>query len=89
MLRSAGSSRLFKNNLIHRLSAINLGLGNPMPDFKVADISLAAFGNREIDLAEREIACPDDATNKYADSQPLEGARIVGCIHMTVQPPFL
>ena len=60
-----------------------------MPDFKVADISLAAFGNREIDLAEREMPALMTLRTKYAESQPLEGARIVGCIHMTVQTAVL
>ncbi|MYD43178.1 MAG: adenosylhomocysteinase [Gammaproteobacteria bacterium] len=58
-------------------------------DFKVADLSLAAFGNREIALAESEMPALMALRTKYAESQPLAGARIIGCIHMTVQTAVL
>lgn len=58
-------------------------------DFKVADLSLAAFGNREIALAENEMPALMALRTKYAATQPLAGARIIGCIHMTVQTAVL
>ncbi|MFL6076802.1 MAG: adenosylhomocysteinase [Mycobacteriales bacterium] len=59
------------------------------PDFKVADLSLAAFGRREIDLAEHEMPGLMAVRREYADSQPLAGARITGSLHMTVQTAVL
>ena len=58
-------------------------------DFKVADLSLAAFGKREITLAESEMPALMALRAKYAPQQPLAGARIIGCIHMTVQTAVL
>lgn len=60
-----------------------------MPDYRVADISLAEFGNREIDLAEAEMPALMALRSKYADQQPLQGAKIIGCIHMTIQTAVL
>ncbi len=60
-----------------------------MPDYKVADISLAEFGNREIDLAEYEMPALMTLRHKHGQTKPLKGARIVGCIHMTVQTAVL
>ena len=60
-----------------------------MPDYQVADISLAAFGNREIVLAEREMPALMALRRMYFEAQPLAGARIIGCIHMTVQTAVL
>jgi adenosylhomocysteinase len=50
---------------------------------KVADISLAAFGRREIELAENEMPGLMATRAKYAEDQPLKGARIAGCLHMS------
>ncbi len=58
-------------------------------DFKVADLSQAAFGNREIALAESEMPALMALRSKYAEQQPLAGARIIGCIHMTIQTAVL
>ena len=58
-------------------------------DFKVADISLANFGNREIALAEQEMPALMALRSKYEAKQPLKGAKIIGCIHMTVQTAVL
>lgn len=58
-------------------------------DYKVADLNLAAFGNREIDLAEDEMPALIALRNRYSEHQPLAGARIIGCIHMTVQTAVL
>ena len=60
-----------------------------MPDYRVADLSLADFGNREIALAESEMPALMALRNKYAVSRPLSGAKIIGCIHMTVQSAVL
>jgi adenosylhomocysteinase len=58
-------------------------------DFKVADLSLAAFGRKEIQLAEHEMPGLMAIRREYADSQPLRGARITGSLHMTIQTAVL
>ena len=58
-------------------------------DFKVADLSLAEFGRNEIRLAEHEMPGLMSVREEFADSQPLEGARITGSLHMTVQTAVL
>jgi len=60
-----------------------------MADYKVADIGLAEFGRKEINLAEAEMPALMALRRKYAAEQPLKGARIIGCIHMTVQTAVL
>ncbi|KAH9968213.1 S-adenosyl-L-homocysteine hydrolase [Russula dissimulans] len=57
--------------------------------FKVADISLAAFGRKEIEIAENEMPGLMYLRAKHGPSQPLKGARIVGCLHMTIQTAVL
>ena len=58
-------------------------------DFKVADLSLAEFGRKEIGLAEHEMPGLMALRYEYADVQPLKGARISGSLHMTVQTAVL
>jgi adenosylhomocysteinase len=58
-------------------------------DFKVADLSLAAYGRKEIQLAEHEMPGLMAVRAEYADDQPLAGARITGSLHMTVQTAVL
>src|SRR5256885_10289468 len=58
-------------------------------DFKVADLSLAAFGRKEIQLAEHEMPGLMAIRAEYAASQPLRGARITGSLHMTIQTAVL
>ncbi|HAO87761.1 MAG TPA: adenosylhomocysteinase, partial [Gammaproteobacteria bacterium] len=58
-------------------------------DYKVADISLADFGRREITLAEAEMPALMSLRKKYAAEKPLAHAKILGCIHMTVQTAVL
>src|SRR5690349_8290319 len=58
-------------------------------DFKVADMSLAAFGRKEIELAEHEMPGLMALRAEFADEQPLKGARITGSLHMTVQTAVL
>jgi len=61
----------------------------PAIDHKVADLSLADFGRREIELAEHEMPGLMRTRAEYADRQPLKGARITGSLHMTVQTAVL
>ncbi len=58
-------------------------------DYKVADISLADFGRREITLAEAEMPALMGLRRRYRDAKPLAGAKIQGCIHMTIQTAVL
>ena len=58
-------------------------------DFKVADLSLAAFGRKEITLAEHEMPGLMAIRKEYAEAQPLAGARVTGSLHMTVQTAVL
>ncbi|MCW4352305.1 adenosylhomocysteinase [Hoyosella sp. YIM 151337] len=58
-------------------------------DFKVADLSLAEFGRKEIRLAEHEMPGLMSLRREYAEAQPLKGARITGSLHMTVQTAVL
>ena len=58
-------------------------------DYKVADISLADYGRREITLAEAEMPALMGLRRRYEANQPLKGAKIVGCIHMTIQTAVL
>ena len=58
-------------------------------DYKIADISLADFGRREITLAEAEMPALMSLRKKYAAAKPLANAKILGCIHMTVQTAVL
>jgi adenosylhomocysteinase len=58
-------------------------------DFKVADLSLAAAGRKQIELAEHEMPGLMSTREEYADAQPLKGARIIGSLHMTVQTAVL
>ena len=60
-----------------------------MSDYRVADIGLAEFGRKEIRMAEAEMPALMAIRRKYAPTQPLAGARIIGCIHMTVQTAVL
>ena len=58
-------------------------------DFKVADISLAEWGHKEIRIAESEMPGLMAIREEYKGKKPLEGARIVGCLHMTIQTAVL
>ncbi len=61
----------------------------PRTDFKVADLGLAAFGRKEIQLAEHEMPGLMATRREYAERQPLKGARITGSLHMTIQTAVL
>ncbi len=58
-------------------------------DYKIKDLSLADWGRREIRLAENEMPALMRLRDKYASEQPLKGAKIIGCIHMTIQTAVL
>ena len=58
-------------------------------DYKVADISLAAWGRKEINIAETEMPGLMALRKEYGQKQPLKGARIAGCLHMTIQTAVL
>jgi len=58
-------------------------------DYKVADLTSADFGRKEIELAEAEMPALMTLRSKYKESQPLAGANILGCIHMTIQTAVL
>ena len=63
--------------------------GSEKPRFKVKDISLADWGRKEITLAEREMPGLMALREQYGKTQPLKGARIAGCLHMTIQTAVL
>ena len=58
-------------------------------DYKVADIGLADYGRKEIELAESEMPTLMALRSKYSGQKPLKGAKILGCIHMTIQTAVL
>ena len=62
---------------------------NEFPAFKVADMSLADWGRKEIEIAETEMPGLMAIRAEYADKKPLAGARIAGCLHMTIQTAVL
>ncbi|PZX19233.1 adenosylhomocysteinase [Breznakibacter xylanolyticus] len=64
-------------------------MANTMNDYKVSDMSLAEFGRKEIELAEKEMPGLMALREKYGKTQPLKGARIMGSLHMTVQTAVL
>jgi adenosylhomocysteinase len=62
---------------------------NITPDYKIADIGLADWGRKEVAIAESEMPGLMALREEYKDSQPLKGARIAGCLHMTIQTAVL
>lgn len=70
---------------IMQLSAVKQSIN----DFKVADLSLAAWGRKEITIAETEMPGLMALREKYHQQKPLKGARIAGCLHMTIQTAVL
>ena len=62
---------------------------NMNKDYKVADISLADWGRKELEIAETEMPGLMSLRDQYRASQPLKGARIAGCLHMTIQTAVL
>jgi adenosylhomocysteinase len=68
---------------------VGIDMAGNKPPYKVADISLAEFGRKEIRLAENEMPGLMAMRRKYGPSKPLKGARIAGCLHMTIQTAVL
>ena len=62
---------------------------NTFSDYKVADITLADWGRRELEIAETEMPALMALREQYRAEQPLAGAKILGCIHMTIQTGVL
>ncbi|MBF0293958.1 MAG: adenosylhomocysteinase, partial [Magnetococcales bacterium] len=62
---------------------------NPANDYKVADISLAEWGRKEVAIAETEMPGLMALRAEYRGRKPLAGARIAGCLHMTIQTAVL
>ena len=58
-------------------------------DYKVADINLAEWGNKEISIAEKEMPGLMALREQYINEKPLSGANIIGCLHMTIQTAVL
>ena len=74
---------------MNNLSVQNIAANAKTIDYKVADISLADFGRREVTLAESEMPALMTLRSQYAAQKPLTNAKILGCIHMTVQTAVL
>ena len=68
---------------------MNAVVSSTTHDYKVADITLADFGRKEITLAEYEMPALMGLRRRYAAAKPLAGAKILGCIHMTIQTAVL
>ena len=73
------------------MEEMNMENNNPEQnnDYKVKDISLADFGRKEIEIAEKEMPGLMAVAEKYQDQKPLQGARIMGSLHMTIQTAVL
>ena len=59
------------------------------PDYKIADIKLAEWGRKEIEIAETEMPGLMALREEYGQKKPLKGARVAGCLHMTIQTAVL
>jgi adenosylhomocysteinase len=68
---------------------MNIVTTKPASDFKVADLGLAEFGRKEIEIAETEMPGLMALREEFGTSKPLAGARIAGCLHMTIQTAVL
>lgn len=71
------------------MTTMTTDVAKTVGDYKVADVSLADWGRKEIQIAETEMPGLMALRDKYRASQPLKGARILGCIHMTIQTAVL
>ena len=69
--------------------ATEIAAVKPATDYKVADISMAAFGRKEIAIAETEMPGLMALRVEYGKDKPLQGARIAGSLHMTIQTAVL
>jgi len=69
--------------------SVAVAVSTSKPKYKVADLSLAEWGRKEIDIAEKEMPGLMSLRAKYGDTRPLKGARVAGCLHMTIQTAVL
>eukprot|EP01121_Diplochlamys_sp_Union-15-3_P012681 TRINITY_DN3836_c0_g1_i1.p1 TRINITY_DN3836_c0_g1~~TRINITY_DN3836_c0_g1_i1.p1 ORF type:complete len:480 (-),score=92.12 TRINITY_DN3836_c0_g1_i1:118-1467(-) len=76
-------------HLHSQTNASTLTIPSTKLPFKVKDITLADFGRKEIELAEKEMPGLMSLRKKYGPNKPLKGARIAGCLHMTIQTAVL
>lgn len=74
---------------MNAVSASSISNSSEFTDYKVADIRLADFGRKEISLAEAEMPALMGLRRRYSSEKPLAGAKILGCIHMTIQTAVL
>ena len=75
-------------NYYKNINNMSTELFSTLP-YKVADISLADFGRKELELAEKEMPGLMALREKYGESKPLKGARVMGSLHMTIQTAVL
>jgi len=75
--------------ITHEGSMSTQPVENITPDYKIADIGLADWGRKEISIAETEMPGLMALREEYRGKQPLKGARIAGCLHMTIQTAVL
>jgi adenosylhomocysteinase len=71
------------------MATATVDLGSVAAEYKVADIGLAEYGRKEIDIAEQEMPGLMSIRNKYAAGKPLAGVRVTGSLHMTIQTAVL
>jgi adenosylhomocysteinase len=71
------------------MATATVDLGSVAAEYKVADIGLAEYGRKEIDIAEQEMPGLMSIRNKYAAGKPLKGVRVTGSLHMTIQTAVL
>jgi len=83
------SSRRHVTLISSSYSSLSFKMPQKKPAYKVADMSLAEFGRKEIKLAENEMPGLMSLRKMHGESKPLKGARIAGCLHMTVQTAVL
>src|SRR3989344_3716186 len=77
-------------NSMHSIAEKKIKQGSAVqPDYQIADIQLAEWGRKEINIAETEMPGLMALREKYIPIQPLKGARIAGCLHMTIQTAVL
>src|SRR5579862_8604473 len=72
-----------------KAAPVKNGNGQPASDFKVRDLGLADWGRKEIEVAQEEMPGLMAVRKKYATSKPLQGVRITGSLHMTIQTAVL
>ena len=84
-----GATVVEKNNTNYFQSIIAEATGDDATDYKVADLGLAEWGRREIEIAEQEMPGLMVTREKYGPGRPLAGVRIMGSLHMTIQTAVL